>query len=180
MINQFFLRNARVALSILVVFGILAFTGHVFGATVFTSGIPDNYDPSSPSPEQPNPSQGLQTWISNNYYYPQIRDYDDCIRDRYFGHTFSGLGNHIISATLEIGVASNHDNDSVGICFVDQNGVRDNNNIWYINIQSLTGNSIPFCPLPPSQNISPLVLDLANLPVGGGITDLISTLNAKG
>ena len=176
--------------SILVIMTVLVFTGgNVFGFGVtFTSGVQDGYNPNTHTPEQPSPSQGVKNWVTNNYAvghptYHQIRDYDNCKRDRYFAHTFNNLGNSIVSATLEIGVASNHDNDSITLGFIDQSGILDNTpgHRWTRNIKQLTLNTTPFCPLPPAQNIPPLVLDLSNLPLSnGGTMDLIPILSIKG
>ena len=140
--------------------------------TVFYAGKKDNFN-TSDGTEITTPRPALQDFMDQyNNGIPPNREFDDSHSDRVLGHTFMKLPQDIVCATLEVslkGLRGQTHNETISLYYDGPNSFA-----WGIGIDDLpqTGGSWNT-----GQNIV-LRLDLANLPLGAGASNIIPSINA--
>jgi len=148
---------------------------HTGTITVFTAGVNDNF--TLPT-ESTSPSADLLLLMDpygggNRVLFPH-RQFDDKAVNRVFGHTFTGLPQDIIAATLEIrlfaGGSSLVSNDAIHL---ERTGINDAFTSWGLGLTALFGQ--PWI----GGSDHTFILNLANLPPDGqGDTNIIPFMNA--
>lgn len=139
--------------------------------TVFTAGVNDNF---APPTEPTSPSADLLRLMDpygggDRVSFPH-RQFDDVIRDRVFGHTFTNLPPCIVAATLEIRMLWGGGNDELYLELTGIN-ISDTSSYWGISLSNLAGWSL--------GSTHTFTFDLANLPPFGPYpTNIIPFMNA--
>ncbi|MCH7883086.1 hypothetical protein IIA95_01565 [Patescibacteria group bacterium] len=147
---------------------------------VITAGVNDDF---ALPIEQTSPSADLLILMDSygggdRVLFPH-RQFDDLANNRVFGHTFTGLPQDIIAATLEIrmfaGGSSLVSNDAIHL---ERTGVNDAFTSWGMGLTALFNLETGHLEWDAGSDYT-FILDLANLPPDGqGDTDIIPFMNA--
>ncbi len=170
---------------------IILISGSVVNAMTITAGIDDNFSGGS---EPASPSADLITLFNT---VPTFTiDFDESQINRQVPHTFTGLPNDIISATLEMRVRGGSfagvDTDGIYITFADSSSTSlVDEVVWARTFGDLAvgglifqapdpGIATPGIPWAPGSEAL-LTFDLSSLPQRDGSTiDIIPTINSVG